>query len=138
MELYKKFKYQLNPLTPNTYMLWYMTQWDTFIQQQDFQKIYFKFPDIKSYRNYREAYQLLDVLFIEFQTLKYSCLKLIAAIFYLLLGKNLDIFTQKQVVDQFTQTSEFLQNSENTFNQLFTKFLKICFAIDLQDILPYI
>ena len=36
LELYKKFNYLLNPLTPNTYMLWYMTQWDTFIHQQEF------------------------------------------------------------------------------------------------------
>ena len=65
-------EYRLNPVTPNTWMLWYMSQWDMFIVKEDFNGIQFKAANINSYKCFREAYQILDAMNLDFMTLKFN------------------------------------------------------------------
>ena len=63
---------------------------------------------------------------------------LISASLYLILTRRYKECSWKYIYEKFKFGSKFLFESENDFNPIFSNFVKICFGINIQDLLPYI
>lgn len=57
---------------------------------------------------------------------------------YLILGKEMQQFTAKEIVREFPGSSLYLLDEENLFNDLFSHFLQYTFGFPLVDILPVV
>jgi hypothetical protein len=85
-----------------------MSQWDAFLMQNEYaahhpvfdmsSKVFFKQLDENSYRLFKEMMQLIDCTVIDIQTTQYKPRMLICALMYLIVGKELKIYNNKQIV----------------------------------------
>jgi hypothetical protein len=62
----------------------------------------------------------------------------VAAICYLVLAQNLQVFTKEQISKEFLKSSVLLEDMRIQFNGLFNHFLELCFDFNLMEILPQI
>ena len=76
-----------------------MLQWDTYLEENEFAKshavmrqhepVFFKKPDERSYRNFRQVMQLIDCTILDIQSFQYKTKLLVCSILYLVVGKEL-------------------------------------------------
>lgn len=143
----KTLEYKLNPPTMYRWANRLMSQWDNYLKstEQSRQnyfgfcpKIYFKQFDEESYVNFRVLMQLIDCATMDIQTTQYSPKLLVCAFMYLYLGRELKFFNNREIVNNFPQSSLYLLDEENPFNGLFDQFLTFTFGFNLMDLLPTI
>lgn len=125
-----------------------MIQWDNYLTQNPYaqrhplfataQPIFFKNCDQNSYTNYRKLMQYLDCAVLDIQTVEYNQHLLVCAFMYILIGKEISLFTQNQVLHEFPHSSHYLLDKDNMFNDLFCNFLESTFNSLLVDLLPEI
>lgn len=82
--------------------------------------------------------QLLDCAILDIQTVQYKQKLLVCAFMYLVLGKGLNQFQVKKIVNSFPRSSRYLIDEYTLFNDLFSHFLQTSFGIVLIDLLPTI
>lgn len=144
-------EFNLTPPTLNMWANWHMTQWDSYIdsnpfsgalypffQAQETTLIKFKQPNESSYICFREMFQMIDVLLLETDTMLYKPRPIIASLMYIVLGKNSAVFSLETVLEYFPNSSFFLLDETNPFNELFSDFLIRSFKFKLVDLLPTI
>lgn len=102
----------------------------------DRENIFFKECSESSYVNYRQAMQLLDCSLLDIQTSQYNPKHLVCGFLYLILGKEMEMFTVKEIVKEFPGSSLYLLDETNLFNDLFNSFLNFTFGFPLIDLLP--
>ena len=101
----KALKFRLNPPT-----LWclankIMQQWDIFLGEGATQShltnnaVYFKRLDENSYKMFRELMQLIDCAILDVQTTHYKPKMLVCSFMYLLIGRELGIFQNYEIVN---------------------------------------
>lgn len=98
----------------------------------------FKKPHSESYNLYRGFMELIDCAILDVQTLKYNLRALVASFMYILLGKQLDQFTQDQILKKFPASSQYLLDAGFAYNNLFSHFLENYTGLTLCSILPSI
>lgn len=123
-----------------------MSQWDIFLISNDYGKthplfgsssrVHFKQVDPSSYQMFREMMQLIDCSVIDIQTAQYKPKMLVCSFLYLLIGREMKIFNNKEIVEEFPRSSLYLLDEGNEFNDLFRAFVEHVFGFSLPDILP--
>ena len=146
----KKLKWTLVPPTLNTWAQWYLSQWDLFIEQSplatthpfimSFENgglvVQFRQPTEQSYKLFREIMQYIDCITLEVEHLQYNQRTLIAALMYLILGREYKQFPSRHITEEFRNDSSHLFNKQSVFNAFFGKFLESTFGFDLDELLP--
>jgi|JI6StandDraft_1071083.scaffolds.fasta_scaffold23828_2 hypothetical protein len=98
--------------------------------------VFFKKPDERSYRNFRQVMQLIDCTILDIQSFQYKTKLLVCSILYLVVGKELGEFQLKKITNEFPSTSRYLLDEDNDFNDLYRNFVEFSFAFMLFDLLP--
>lgn len=128
---------------------WHMMQWDTFIEKSEFARTHclitstaltpvFKKPHSESYSLYRAYMELIDCAVLDVQSLAYNVRALVAALAYVLLGKQFGQFTDEQIAHEFPASSHYLLDTGFAFNNLYAHFLESYSGLPLCGILPTI
>ena len=147
--LYFTLSFRITPPTLNTWANWFVSQWDLFVDEAEYAQnnplfecspypIKFKLPTQQSYTLYRNLMQVLDASILEIQTLQYRQRALILSIMYVLIGREIGIFNTKMIVNDFIDSSQYLLDNSNEFNNLFGRFVLDCFGVQLPNLLPTI
>ena len=147
--IYRTLDYEITPPTLNMWANWYMSQWDSFVQNCEFAKNHglisgngkvplFKKPHNSSYNLYRQYMELVDCAILDIQTLQYKQRAIIAAFMYILLGKEFKQFTNDQILNDFPTSSLYLLNDSLPYNELYSYFISNFFGLALYDLLPTI
>ena len=82
--------------------------------------------------------QYIDCSLLNIHTVQYKPKLLSCAFIYLVLGAELEIFTKSNIANKFPNSSQYLIDYENPFNDLFMTFLEESLGIVLIDLLPTI
>ena len=145
VSIMQNLKWLLYPITLQTWTDIFLTQWDLYIEscdQNDLgfvegERIYFRKSDEQSYVHYRDFTQIIDVVMLDYETLQYKQRVMVASLLFLLLGDYYKIFTKKEIVQEFGNTSKVLFNfPQYTF--LFSEFLENYLGFTLYEMLPTI
>lgn len=67
---------------------------------------------------------IIDAMVLDIQTLQYLPRTLIAALFYLIIGKELNQFKNEIIYNEFPYTSTYLIDNDFIFNFIFGNFTK--------------
>lgn len=51
---------------------------------------------------------------------------------------NIGLFDREEVVKYFSKSSLYLLDDSIEFNSVFSKFLKACFNIEIEEIIPFV
>jgi hypothetical protein len=108
------------------------------IKESEENMVTFKQANEKSYARFREIMQLIDCSAIDSSTLAYKPRALVAAFMYLIIGKHINEFTPQEIFEEFGESSHYLFESRNSYNDLFSDFLLYSFGFQLLDLLPSI
>ena len=150
----KKLKWKLHPITLNTWMNWYVGQWDLFYSSFYEDKImtdllFFKKTDDKSYYLFKKISQLIDLISLDFIFVFICKRKLVAiSILICILENNFsinegDIETDNLEISNFND-EEFLINvilkgNDNIdlrgFISIFIDFLNQSFNMKIEELL---
>lgn len=103
-------KWKLNPCTIHTWLNWYTSQWDLFIEsfsslkedENINDKIFFKKADDKSYLLFRKITQLVDFLSLDYNRLSFSNREILASALLLCLLENCSLFAIMNYKSHFT------------------------------------
>ena len=82
--------------------------------------------------------QVLDASILDLKTLQYQQRALILSIIYLLIGREMGIFSTKTIINDFGDSSQYLLDESNEFNNMFGRFIQDCFGVQLPNLLPTI
>ena len=127
-----------------------MDKWDSYIQKENLffsilseQKTipFFKKKNEESYKLFRELMQMVDLSLLSVKTLQYSSKLLIASTMFLVLSRNFNQYTNRDILSQFSSLS-FLKE-KNYFNNVYDNFIKfffndVKFAEDLSPVISFI
>lgn len=80
--------------------------------------------------------QLIDCSVVDIQTAQYKPKMLVCSFMYLLLGREMQVFTAEEIAEEFPRSSLYLLDDSNDFNDLFRGFLEHVFGCSLFEILP--
>ena len=138
-------KFRINPITINNWAQIFLGEWDNYFMMSlenelnSFEVcLTFKQPNESSYQYYREIMQFIDVVQLDIETLQYSQRSILAAIMYLIVGKNLNQYNINQIVQQFPINPIFMGENNQSFNEYFENFLKNSFGFYLEDLVQAI
>lgn len=106
----------MNPCTINTWLNWYASQWDLFVESfidlQEFpsleSKLFFKKADDKSYLVFRKLTQIIDLISLDFYRLQYSNREIVASVLILTLLESIGSIHMS--------TFNIIHNIESKFN----------------------
>eukprot|EP00826_Nyctotherus_ovalis_P019364 TRINITY_DN15962_c0_g2_i4.p1 TRINITY_DN15962_c0_g2~~TRINITY_DN15962_c0_g2_i4.p1 ORF type:complete len:197 (-),score=43.66 TRINITY_DN15962_c0_g2_i4:172-762(-) len=144
--LAKALSWQLTPPTLCTWANWYMREWDDYIQCSQYANshvllkslpdplVVFKVSNEKAYARFRELSQLLDLAILNVDTLKYSPRAVVAGGMYVLLAYHFGQGTAEEIAKRMPENDSFL-DARLPFNDLFGRFLKERFGIELEELL---
>lgn len=140
--LLMNIKWEIIPITINTWVNWYICQWDLFIDTVDGIKdkiligysedeiLYFKKSDDKSYYNYRKITQLIDLLSLDYNSLDYNqrflvggCIFLVMCLHY---GLEYDFLNKQFISDEIEKYQGLWE--------VFCSFVNQSFDIEVKDI----
>ena len=133
-------RWKLTVITKNTWLSWYICQWDLFIDTVDDIKkklldfipeveiLYFKHPDNNSYYNFRKICQLVDIMTLDFHSYYYEPRLLIAVSFFIILCNKykLKYNLKKRKFDNKTNLSDLLLD-------LYKNFISQSFDFDFSN-----
>lgn len=159
MEKYilKILKWDILPITINTWLNWYLCQWDLFIDSMPIAKnqlvnisdefVYFKRTDEKAYHMYRQVTQFIDLFVVDYNSLSYSIRHLVASAMLLTLciNFNLEVFMKENInkyifdINFFRELLKINEKSLATPSDIlvhvFLDFLYMSFNLRYEDIL---
>jgi hypothetical protein len=116
-----------------------MKAWDTFIDSYpELNGVKFLQPELKSMCRYREVMLYLDTSVLDVLTLQYRLRAMVTAVIYLVLGQEFKQFGLGQIQQEFSQTSQYIYQDTNGFNQLYSEYLESQCGTTLVDLLPTI
>lgn len=72
------------------------------------------------------------------ETLNFNGGLLVSAVIYLYLCIQLQLFDKDEVTYYFAQSSMYLLDEENSFNNIYRRFVQICFGIEMEELIPYV
>lgn len=75
---------------------------------------------------------------LEVKTWSYENKSLVLAMIYLIMGKNMKIFTKQDIIMEMPYTSAYLLDDSSLFNDLFGGFIESTVGFPLIDLLPII
>lgn len=87
---------------------------------------------------YREMSQIIDAMCMVHESLNFNGGMLVAGALYIILCINLQLFAKEEVVEYFSQSSIYLLDQEISFNNVYKRFVHICFGIDIEELIPYV
>ncbi len=106
-----------------------MTFWDKFVNNclnaasvSDAIDNGLKFKHPESYKKFREVVQILDLLLLNIDTLKYNPSSIVASIVYLVTGRDSRQFTQEQIINN--NCADLQNEGLKEFNNIFEAFLR--------------
>lgn len=154
----KTLRWEIIPTTINTWLNWYVCQWDLYLdsfpenllqfEKNESNPIYFKKADEGSYIHYRMVTQLIDLYIVDYYSLKFSSRKLIAASMLILLSKLTEVsYFTKENQSLYDFDEKFFKSylireesrAENNFEknnfivEIFSDFMHQGFNISTQD-----
>ena len=117
-----ELRWKLIVITKNTWLSWYICQWDLFIETVNDIKsellklipeddiLYFKKPTDNSYYNFRKICQLIDIMALDYYSYNYEPRLLISASFFIILCNkySLKYNFNKKKFDNNSKLSEML------------------------------
>lgn len=122
--------------TPPTYSMWanrYMNQWDIYISTNEYAlsndivkynfDLTFKSSNEVAYARFRETMQILDLVILDYDSLKYKPRAIIASIFYLIIGIHVQAFTIEMICQEFVFSSNRFLTASDEYNSLFNDFI---------------
>jgi len=123
-------------------------QWDEFAKNfhnqypYDISRRRFKLPisrnrTIEEYRFFIDLFQILDLISLDVESIKYSDKILITCVIYLILGVYLKQFTQNDILSEFTKDINAYTNY-NDLNIIYNRFLNNFLEIELDDIVDHL
>lgn len=137
--------------TPPTYAMWcnwYMNQWDIYINTNEYAvnheiiqsvgDLTFKTSNETAYSRFREVLQIMDLIILDNNCLRYKPRGLVASILFLILGLHTGEFDVERIWTEFIYTSNGFLDPNSLFNQLFMDFLFLSFGFQLHDLAPTI
>lgn len=99
-QILKTLKWEIMPTTINTWLNWYILQWDLYIETYPEIKykilqigkdvIFFKKTEEKSYNFYRKITQLIDIYTVDYYSLNYPPRYLVSASMFIIFGAAMD------------------------------------------------
>jgi hypothetical protein len=102
-------------------------------------KVYqFRETNQESYTMYREISQIVDAMCMVHESLNFNGGMLVAGALYIILCINLQLFAKEEVVEYFSHSSIYLLDKEISFNNVYKRFVHICFGIDIEELIPYV
>lgn len=148
----------LSAPTLNTWMNWYISQWDIYVDsfpevseklKNSNCKIYFKKADDHSYRIYRQISQIIDLITLDINHTRHDNRKLIASCLFLSLEINSginDFSKQYEIENKENMANEkinfskdyyksYFQDNSNQRIEIYLDFLRQSFNFQLEDIL---
>eukprot|EP00357_Protocruzia_adherens_P002605 CAMPEP_0115028848 /NCGR_PEP_ID=MMETSP0216-20121206/36597_1 /TAXON_ID=223996 /ORGANISM="Protocruzia adherens, Strain Boccale" /LENGTH=520 /DNA_ID=CAMNT_0002405215 /DNA_START=1 /DNA_END=1563 /DNA_ORIENTATION=+ len=146
-KIFSALSWYVIPVTANTWANWYMNQWDLYIEGNSYaqshrlmeslppdeQSILFKHTSEKSYMRFREMMQLMDVITLDFHSLKHNSRSLVASLLYLILAKHFGYLIEDDIEDEIINSENFM-TEDSSYNDLFSHFLSTSFGFMLDDI----
>ena len=141
-------KWQIVPITINTWLNWYLFQWDLFVETIPGVKeaitsnkkdvIYFKKPDENYYFYYRQVTQLIDIFSIDHESLIIPDRFLIAAAIFLTICSIWEIEQfRKENLNKFDYDKDFflgfIAQKELYVVKIFSQFLKESLNMEFDD-----
>lgn len=144
--LARTLSWQLVPPTLCTWAKWYMWEWDEYVQCCQSANscvllkslpnplVVFKASNEKAYARFRELSQLLDLAVLSVDTLKHSPRAIVAGGMYVLLAYHFGQGTAEEIAKGMSESDLFL-DARLPFNDLFGRFLRECFGIELEELL---
>ena len=135
-----QLRWKLIIITRNTWLSWYICQWDLYIDtvdniKEEFCKLiseddilYFKKPNDNSYSNFRKISQLIDIMVLDYHSYNYESRILVAISFFIIICNNYQLkynFAKKNF-DNNTLLSKLLLNT-------YTKFVLQSFDYDFNN-----
>ena len=127
-----ELRWKLIIISKNTWLNWYICQWDLFIDtidniKDEFIKViseddilYFKKPNDNSYNNFRKITQLIDIMELDFNSYNYEPRILVAISFFIILCNkyNLNYDFNKKKFDK-----NKIQNLSELIIDIYSKFI---------------
>ena len=137
-----ELRWKLIIISKNTWLNWYICQWDLFIDtidsiKEEFIKViseddilYFKKPNDNSYNNFRKITQLIDIMELDFHSYNYEPRILVAISFFIILCNKYNL------IYDFTK-KKFERNKNPDLSELifdiYTKFISQSFDFDFNN-----
>jgi hypothetical protein len=135
-----ELRWKLLVITKNTWLSWYICQWDLFIDtiidiklkllkiisEEDI--LYFRKPDDNSYYNFRKICQIIDIMSLDFHSYNYEQRILIAVSFFIILCNkyNLKYNFNKKNFDNKSKLSKIILD-------IYTKFISESFNYNFNN-----
>jgi hypothetical protein len=89
-----------------------------------------------SYRSYylcRQFYKIIDVISLDYKSLEYSSRQIVASVLYILLGSNLEYFSNSLILNEFTRNPNAFQKFSE-WNFIFNGFTTRILNFKLEEI----
>jgi len=124
----KVLKWRMTPVTMYTLANSYMTFWDKFSStalaaaDNEATNNGINFKHHESYGKFRELVQILDLILLNPEALKFSQSTLVAALIYLVIGKHSELFTIQQIINN--NAADLDNQNIKEFNNIFETFLR--------------
>ena len=139
-KLVKNLLWKIIPITINTWMNWYICQWDLFIDTieeiknkllnyfKEDEILFFKKSDDKSYYNFRKISQIIDLIAIDYYSLKLEKRFLIA-------GAIFDVICINYNIEYDLNENKIINYNEknNVIIEIFKDFLQQSFDLNFDD-----
>lgn len=138
--LLSQIKWEIVPITVNTWVNWYICQWDLFIdtvegikekillsyQEEDL--LYFKKSDDKSYYNFRKVTELIDLISLDYHSLGYTQRFLVG-------GSIFTVMCLNYALEYNFDRKTFKEDNERsqTVWDVFCNFVSQSFDVDVND-----
>jgi hypothetical protein len=91
----------------------------------------------EEYFLFRNFFQIIDLITLDFEFMKFSDKLLSISIIYILVGLMLKIFTLSEVLKEYTNGSQFFSKFIE-LNDIFNKFINSYFATGLDDLIDHL
>lgn len=91
----------------------------------------------QEYHMFRNLYQILDIISLDIEILKYSQKLIVVSVMYLNIGMLLKYFSQEDIITNFSKNINTFSNYYE-LNVIFNRFLNYFLEIELEDIIEHI
>ena len=133
--------------TTEFWLTFCLQRWDKFVDSShlivesnlidpDTNFVKFMQPSQECYEYFREISQILDTAKLDIEFLQYDVRQIIASLLYLVAGKHHGQLTIEEIIRDVPNTSVFLLEDRQGFNQVYKAFLKSDLDFTLEELLP--
>lgn len=146
--MFRELGWYTTPPTNAMWANWYMNQWDIYISTNEYAlshdliksnfDLTFKSSNEVSYARFREVMQILDLIMLDYDSLKYKPRGIIASILYLIIGIHVQEFTIEMIWQEFIVSSNRFLNFAEEYNWLYNDFICLSFGFQINELVPTI